>query len=242
VSRKRPQGNERSRATFDADSPDFIFPALLGREDERTRGREDERTRGRALSLRRTVPRIGHDLNEHTAHVPAVVMDEGHTRMMAVARASAQSTLVSHLVRFHRQKCRRRICSFRHDAVAVDHPYCLPRESGSQTNRPMPQICRRDSPAILRGSFAFDVAVAVAIDSFSTSIFHGKFVETACRTWAILCREKSSARGETPPARVRPVIPGAAPMQVYRVNVYYKLIALRNKHCITVIKFHGESL
>lgn len=62
-------------------------------------------------------------------------MDEGHTRMMAVvrARARAQGTLVSHLVRFHRQKCRRRICSFRHDAVAVDHPYCSPRESGSQT-------------------------------------------------------------------------------------------------------------
>lgn len=47
--------------------------------------------------------------------------------------ARARGTLVSHLVRFHRQKCRRRICSFRHDAVAVDHPYCSPRESGSQT-------------------------------------------------------------------------------------------------------------
>lgn len=61
----------------------------------------------------------------------AVVMDEGHTRMMAVVRA--RGILVSHLVRFHRQKCRRRICSFRHDAVAVDHPYSSPRESGSQT-------------------------------------------------------------------------------------------------------------
>lgn len=29
-----------------------------------------------------------------------------------------------HLVGFHRQKCRRRICSFRHGAASGDHPCC----------------------------------------------------------------------------------------------------------------------
>lgn len=80
----------------------------------------------------------------HTSCMSSSNGREGHTRMMAVARARARASErasecagyysgISHLVRFHRQKCRRRICSFRHDAVAVDHPYCSPRQSGSQT-------------------------------------------------------------------------------------------------------------
>lgn len=73
------------------------------------------------------------DLKEHTPYIRrAVVMDKGYHKDDGRC-ARARGTLVSHLVRFHRQKCRRRICSFRHDAVAVDHPYCSPRESGSQT-------------------------------------------------------------------------------------------------------------
>lgn len=58
----------------------------------------------------------------------------------------AQDTLVSHLVRFHRQKCRRRICSFRHDAVAVDHPYCSPARKWFSNGPRRGAIAIRDPP------------------------------------------------------------------------------------------------